>query len=218
LLGRRRGFTLVEVIVVLVILAILAAIAIPALTGYIDKAQYSALEQQIRTQRIAFQTMINLTYSRDGGLRIYAASEAKPEDYFVRVEYNNASIKSAGYDLWGLTTAGAIEYVSLTGDTKSFQGVPTTTASDQRFSVYTDVDSGTIRAYMYIDDRYFDQTNGKTRLRAVYVADANSTDGVTVRMLQKFPGWGITDVKSGINLYKQSLNSDGTINKSERLN
>jgi prepilin-type N-terminal cleavage/methylation domain-containing protein len=35
----RAGFTLVEVIVVLVILAILAAIAIPALTGYIDKAQ-----------------------------------------------------------------------------------------------------------------------------------------------------------------------------------
>jgi prepilin-type N-terminal cleavage/methylation domain-containing protein len=36
---RRAGFTLVEVIVVLVILALLAAIAIPALTGYIDKAQ-----------------------------------------------------------------------------------------------------------------------------------------------------------------------------------
>lgn len=37
-LRRKRGFTLVELIIVLVILAILAAIAIPALTGYIDKA------------------------------------------------------------------------------------------------------------------------------------------------------------------------------------
>ena len=34
----KKGFTLVELIVVLVILAILAALLIPALTGYIDKA------------------------------------------------------------------------------------------------------------------------------------------------------------------------------------
>jgi prepilin-type N-terminal cleavage/methylation domain-containing protein len=33
------GFTLVELIVVIVILGILLAIAIPALTGYIQKAQ-----------------------------------------------------------------------------------------------------------------------------------------------------------------------------------
>lgn len=32
--NRKRGFTLVELIVVLVILAILAALLIPALTGY----------------------------------------------------------------------------------------------------------------------------------------------------------------------------------------
>ena len=34
----KKGFTLVELIVVLVILAILAAMLVPALTGYIDKA------------------------------------------------------------------------------------------------------------------------------------------------------------------------------------
>ena len=34
----QKGFTLVELIVVLVILAILAALLVPALTGYIDKA------------------------------------------------------------------------------------------------------------------------------------------------------------------------------------
>lgn len=37
--NKKKGFTLVELIVVLVILAILAALLIPALTGYIDKAK-----------------------------------------------------------------------------------------------------------------------------------------------------------------------------------
>ena len=36
---KKKGFTLVELIVVLVILAILAALLVPALTGYIDKAK-----------------------------------------------------------------------------------------------------------------------------------------------------------------------------------
>ena len=37
--NKKRGFTLVELIVVLVILAVLAALLIPSLTGYIDKAR-----------------------------------------------------------------------------------------------------------------------------------------------------------------------------------
>ena len=52
----KKGFTLVELIVVLVILAILAALLVPALTGYIDKAnkqkvaseQYGALDSTVK--------------------------------------------------------------------------------------------------------------------------------------------------------------------------
>jgi prepilin-type N-terminal cleavage/methylation domain-containing protein len=60
---RRRGFTLVEVIVVLVILAILAAIAIPALTGSIDKAKYSQLKADAREMTVALQTLISEAYA-----------------------------------------------------------------------------------------------------------------------------------------------------------
>jgi type IV pilus assembly protein PilA len=57
--NRKKGFTLVEVIVVLVILAVLAAIAIPALTGYIDKAKDKATISQTRSAVMAAQTLVN---------------------------------------------------------------------------------------------------------------------------------------------------------------
>ncbi|MDR2162858.1 MAG: prepilin-type N-terminal cleavage/methylation domain-containing protein [Clostridiales Family XIII bacterium] len=63
----RAGFTLVEVIVVLVILAILAAIAIPALTGYIDKANDKKYIADARNAIAAYRTVIDEMYA-DGTL------------------------------------------------------------------------------------------------------------------------------------------------------
>jgi prepilin-type N-terminal cleavage/methylation domain-containing protein len=63
----RRGFTLVEVIVVLVILAILAAIAIPALTGYIDKAEDKKYIADARNAAEAMRAVIAEAYA-DGTL------------------------------------------------------------------------------------------------------------------------------------------------------
>jgi prepilin-type N-terminal cleavage/methylation domain-containing protein len=60
---KRAGFTLVEVIVVLVILAILAAIAIPALTGYIDKANTSQIKAKARSAAVAMQTILSEAYA-----------------------------------------------------------------------------------------------------------------------------------------------------------
>jgi prepilin-type N-terminal cleavage/methylation domain-containing protein len=59
----KKGFTLVEVIVVLVILAILAAIAIPALTGYIDKARDRSLIAEARNIRVALLTIATEEYA-----------------------------------------------------------------------------------------------------------------------------------------------------------
>ena len=63
--NKRRGFTLVELIVVLVILAILAALLVPALTGYIDKAKKNQViaETQMLTQ--AAQTELSSLYATD---------------------------------------------------------------------------------------------------------------------------------------------------------
>lgn len=60
---KKKGFTLVEVMVVLVIMAILAAILIPTLTGYIDKSRAASVRVDARYFYEAFQTALSETYS-----------------------------------------------------------------------------------------------------------------------------------------------------------
>jgi type IV pilus assembly protein PilA len=103
--NRKKGFTLVEVIVVLVILAILAAIAIPALTGYIDKAKDKAIISQTRSTVIAAQTLVteaaskgvtvddeNVTqYVTSGGIKGLAGDLTIDKVEDIKIE--NSSIK-----------------------------------------------------------------------------------------------------------------------------
>ena len=62
----RKGFTLVELIVVLVILAILAALLIPALTGYINKANEKKVIAECRMAVMAVQTESTTIYGAKG--------------------------------------------------------------------------------------------------------------------------------------------------------
>ena len=59
----KKGFTLVELIVVLVILAILAALLIPALTGYIDKANEEKVTAECRMVVMGAQTVGTTFYA-----------------------------------------------------------------------------------------------------------------------------------------------------------
>lgn len=65
--NKKKGFTLVELIVVLVILAILAALLIPALTGYIDKAKNKSIVAETRQAVMAAQTLVDEKYATLAG-------------------------------------------------------------------------------------------------------------------------------------------------------
>lgn len=72
----KKGFTLVELIVVLVILAILAALLIPALTGYIDKANKEKVVSECRMV-MAAQTEASEAYGKVTSTSAGAATTAE---------------------------------------------------------------------------------------------------------------------------------------------
>jgi len=77
----KKGFTLVELIVVLVILAILAALLIPALTGYIDRANEEKVIAEARMALMAAQTQGSIEYAKaPAGAEIKVGTAEKDTD------------------------------------------------------------------------------------------------------------------------------------------
>lgn len=78
-LKNQKGFTLVELIVVLVILAILAALLVPALTGYIDRANNEKIIAETRQCVMAAQTIAGEKYATaTGDLEFGAEKDVTP--------------------------------------------------------------------------------------------------------------------------------------------
>lgn len=90
----KKGFTLVELIVVLVILAILAALLVPALTGYIDKANK---EKVVATTRMV----------------VMAAQTEASEKYGLKAagQLNNGNNITVSYD--GTTASNAVDGIDI---------------------------------------------------------------------------------------------------------
>jgi prepilin-type N-terminal cleavage/methylation domain-containing protein len=191
-IGRRKGFTLVEVIVVLVILAILAAIAIPALTGYIDKSEVAQYKAMGRTQLTAMQTFVNLAIG-EGGLKDLTTGSTK----IFNLAWNYPSSPAGkGFRIEDFTPYGKAEYKALTGDTESF--APPASGSVWPFIHVTP--DGDIKAYLYIKQNYFGTNE---HLSIIWLKDVNSTDPVTQQFLTdraaSYPG-----MTSGFNIYNKN--------------
>jgi type IV pilus assembly protein PilA len=209
----RVGFTLVEVIVVLVILAILAAIAIPALTGYIDKAEQRKLESQMRTQMVAAQTMVSEYYAENDGIPTYAAiTDAPAGSFFEKVQ--DSTTLSGGYAFIGsgFSTSGGIEnYEKLTGDTGSFWY---NSSKDKAWGQYVVNDKGAIKNFQYNIRGYF--SGSDDTLAIYYVDDIDSSDPDMVKIKEYFNTKNNRGMTSGFNFYRFN-NSSTTYKRLENL-
>lgn len=96
-LKEKKGFTLVELIVVLVILAILAALLIPALTGYIDKANKEKVVAEARMVVMAVQTEASTVYGSAGEVTSFTSDQQTEIAKLAEVKGTwNATVDKSG--------------------------------------------------------------------------------------------------------------------------
>ena len=94
--NKKKGFTLVELIVVLAILAILAAMLVPALTGYIDKANEKKAIAAARQYAIAAQSVVSDSYADNKSITEIVA--ANKEVSSIKVGDTAQELNSVTYD------------------------------------------------------------------------------------------------------------------------
>lgn len=82
-LRKKKGFTLIELIVVLVIMAILAAAAIPTVMGYIENSRKAAYLANVRTVYQAGQSAIAEGLAAGDDITINAAGSANAGDITI---------------------------------------------------------------------------------------------------------------------------------------
>jgi type II secretory pathway pseudopilin PulG len=187
-------------------LGILLAIAIPALTGYIKKAEWAGMEQQLKMQRTAFQAMIDFQYSTDSMMQAEANNWATSDRNFYIINR-----QSGGFSVNALTDHGKQQYEILTGDTQSFaQANSAARLWFQRPEFFTN-DSGAIRIYRYTDVNYFGSND---QLVAFIVDDVDSTEMVVDDAICSAFGTRIkakeAGLTNGINIFRYNSSTSYT--------
>jgi type IV pilus assembly protein PilA len=151
----KKGFTLVEVIVVLVILAILAAIAIPALTGYIDKANKRAIITEARSIAVALQATASDYYGTESKGVVTAATTPAANTLTA----SNASSYTGG-------TAGTLHVNSADGTATGTGDTWNKAVADLTSDTYYTTNTGAITKIAFNGNKLaaftFTKTGGKS--------------------------------------------------------
>ena len=119
----KKGFTLVELIVVLVILAILAALLVPALTGYIDKANNEKIIATTRQVVVAAQTEASEAYGKN------SAGKLAGDDVTVKTGQDDTNSPVHIADIVKLAEVGSVGSNSAFTGTNGVTSVSVTMAA-----------------------------------------------------------------------------------------
>jgi len=133
--GKKKGFTLIEVIVVIVIIAILAAIAVPSLTRYISTAEQKSVQAMAHNIQVVMQ----------------AERADKFEETFAGTTGSPATGATAAY-------TGGPTYKEILDDNGVMLATPTGT--DLSNLVW---DGRTLKSFAYAGEKYqiaYDSDNG----------------------------------------------------------
>lgn len=171
-LKNKKGFTLVELIVVLVILAILAALLVPALTGYIDKANKEKVVVEARMAVMAAQTEASSLYGKAGaGNKLASVSQD---------DLNAAAVEAVKLAEMKSNTVGAA--ATLSDDGKVESAVYTTSlytvVYDGDYTVYNDseVPSSVTKATANVFTIKVNVNQGKTGTATIVAGQGSGQD------------------------------------------
>ncbi|MBP5406740.1 prepilin-type N-terminal cleavage/methylation domain-containing protein [bacterium] len=111
---KRKGFTLIEVMIVLAIVAVLSAVAIPLYTGYTNRAKQVEAEEQL--MNIA---AIEADYFNSFRKYLIGSWKTTDEDTTILTDYYGAKLKGDYYtiDITNLNGFTAKACVCYTGQT-----------------------------------------------------------------------------------------------------
>ena len=113
--NKKKGFTLIELVVVIAIMAILALIMVPNLTAYINKAEVSKIQANLKNVHTAAEIVEQAEPE--------SVTDADKTAYLAKVkEYSNVDVATDGYTI--VATDDDLIKVSITvGEvTHSFDG------------------------------------------------------------------------------------------------
>ena len=132
--NRKKGFTLVELVVVLVILAILLAILVPSMTGWIKKAKENQILVNARAGYLAVQTLVSEDYGKTSNYKYIAVESGK-----ITLQATN-TLPADAIKLAGVDSASTISGITISTDGKVTgmtytEGTKTATLSDGTWTV-----------------------------------------------------------------------------------
>lgn len=126
--NKKKGFTLVELIVVLVILAILAALLIPTLTGYINKAKEKSIIAETRQVVMAAQTIADeqygtLTLTGSKTVTFSLNTKANAKSSATTKADGSSEINLSRDEIAGLAEVTTDNITSISGSNGKIEGV-----------------------------------------------------------------------------------------------